>query len=101
MKSRLTFSDEQVALVRALWATGESQSDIATALGVGIDQLKARLRDIPDLPKRPRRANSGRRGIDPTPEEIQAATAQIRAGWGPDRWLPEPREEQQTAAFLL
>ena len=91
MKTAIRLTDDQVRTIRGLWATGESQSAIAVAAGISMDTLKARLRDqITDLPARDRRANSGRRGVDPSPAEIIHATALIRETWDESRWLPEP-----------
>ncbi len=100
MTPRRLLSAEQVEAVRSLHARGATQTEIASAVGVTIDHLRARLRDqLTDLPARPRRANSGRRGIEPTAEEIAAACVEIRAGWGEERFLPEPLEQHRTTCF--
>jgi hypothetical protein len=77
----------QCETVRRLWAAGEPAYSIASALGVSMDTLRARLRDqLRDLPKRPRAATSSRRGEDPTPEEIRRRCEALRATWGPERY---------------
>jgi hypothetical protein len=89
MPRRIDLTSEQIALVRRLWAEGESQQQIAAAIGIGFDTLKQRLRDqLTDLPKRSRTANSDRRGQELTPEEITLRCAEVRSRWPEERWLP-------------
>jgi hypothetical protein len=86
---------DQLVEVRRLWDAGESQQAIAAAIGVCVDAFKARLRDqLADLPPRPLRANSDRRGIEVTPEEIVFRAAECRARWTPDRWCATPASER-------
>lgn len=81
---------DQIAIARGMWAAGATRDEIAFAIGITVDTLRARLRDqLADLPLRNRRANSGRRGIDPSPEEILRAACEIRAGWPDERFLPD------------
>jgi hypothetical protein len=90
MKPVKPLTADQIGVIRRLWAEGRTQAEICAAAGITVDTLRVRLRDqLADLPARPRRVNSGRRGVEPTPEEIVAATAEIRAGWGEERFLPE------------
>lgn len=94
MPPRVDLTPAQVLEVRRLWVAGESQQAIASEVGITMDTLKARLRDqLADLPKRPRTANSDRRGIEVTPEQIAIRAADCRARWTPDRWLPAPAVE--------
>lgn len=94
MAQKVTLSPDQLLEARRLWLAGESQQGIAAAVGITIDTLKARLRDqLEDLPKRPRTANSERRGIEITPDEIAIRAAECRARWTPERWLPAPAVE--------
>ena len=94
MSRKVNLSAEQLLEVRRLWAAGESQQGIASAIGITVDTFKARLRDqLEDLPKRPRTANSERRGIEITPDEIAIRAAECRARWTPERWLPTPTVE--------
>ncbi len=78
----------QIEVVTRMWATGEPLWVIAQEANVGLDSLKRRLRDQLTLPPRPRRANSHRRGVDPSQDEIRLAAAAIRQRWPEDRWLP-------------
>ncbi len=95
MAQKVTLSPDQLLEARRLWLAGESQQGIAAAVGITIDTLKARLRDqLEDLPKRPRTANSERRGIEITPDEIAIRAAECRARWTPERWLPAPAVER-------
>jgi hypothetical protein len=87
-KAPQLLTPEQVALVTRLWSEGQPLWVIAQAAGCGMDVLKRRLRDQLTLPSRPRRANSHRRGEDPTPEQIRERTAAIRQRWPEERWLP-------------
>jgi hypothetical protein len=74
-------------------AAGATRDEAARAVGITRSLLEARLLDqLRDL-----RVGQGRRGqrrppaADPTPEQIAARTAAIRAGWTDDRWgLYEP-----------
>jgi hypothetical protein len=97
---RAMLTDSQIALARSLWNAGKTRDEIAFAIGVSVDVFRARCHDqLRDLPPRNRRANSGRRSVDPTPEEIIATTAEIRAGWPDERFLPEPVNDLKTTAF--
>jgi hypothetical protein len=94
MSRKVNLTDDQLLEARRMWSAGESQQSIASAIGISVDAFKARLRDqLVDLPKRPRTANSERRGIEVTPEEIAIRAAECRARWTPDRWLPAPAVE--------
>jgi hypothetical protein len=89
MSAKRLLASEQVAEARRLWDAGEPRDSIAMALGISVDTFRARLHDqLADLPKRERATNSARRGIDPTPTEIAAATARIREAWPIERFLP-------------
>ena len=82
MADRLSLTADQVEAIRRLWAEGVGQSEICGRLGISVDRLRARLRDqLADLPARPRSANSGRRGRDPTEDEIEAACLEMRSRW--------------------
>jgi hypothetical protein len=87
-KALQLLTPEQIATVTRLWAEGQPLWVIALEACCGMDVLKRRLRDQLDLPPRPRRANSHRRGILPTEAEISAACAAIRQRWPEERWLP-------------
>jgi hypothetical protein len=85
MAPRRTLSIEQLRKVRRLWDRGASQREICEATGITVDRFRARLRDqLRDLPQRPRRANSGLRGRDPSESEIEAACIAIRSRWSED-----------------
>lgn len=76
-------SPEQIRTARELWRQGTAQAEVAQRIGVTIDTFKARLRDqLADMPARPRRVNSGRRGCDPTEDEIYGRLTLIeQAAW--------------------
>ena len=96
MSRKVNLTPDQLLEVRRLWAAGESQQGIASAISITVDTFKARLRDqLEDLPKRPRTANSERRGIEITPDEIAIRAAECRARWSEDRWLPAPTVERE------
>lgn len=91
--TRQLLSADQERTARELWIAGGSRDEVARAVGVTIDVLQARMADqLKDLPRRGRGGNRRDPQPDPTPEEIAARAAELRATWTPDRWLPDPRE---------
>ena len=85
-KVRLT--DDQVELVRRLWAEGVHRDEIARRAEMTISTFIARRGDqLKDLPKRER--GTGRKAsrgyVDPTPAEIAARCAEIQAAWTADQ----------------
>jgi hypothetical protein len=79
----------QVALASRLWAEGVSRGEIATAIGITIDTLRAREADqLAGLPQRVRRMNSGRRGELPDADEIRLRCAMLRQAWPAERFIP-------------
>jgi hypothetical protein len=87
-KAPQLLTPEQIATVTRLWSEGQPLWVIGLEARLGMDRLKRRLKDQLTLPPRPRRANSNRRGVLPTEDEIQFACASIRQRWPEDRWLP-------------
>lgn len=86
--ARLLTAD-QVLEARRLWAEGASRGEIAIAIGVSIDTLRAREADqLADLPPRTRTLNSGRRGELPDEAEIAARCAAVRRAWPDERFAP-------------
>jgi hypothetical protein len=85
-------SPEQESLVRRMLAGGASITETAAAAGITVRRLRTRQEDqLADVRVGRGRGGGPRRWRDPTPEEIAAATAQIRRGWPPERWgLHEP-----------
>lgn len=77
------------ATLRRVWASGSTYSEMTLYLGVTKDQL-FRLRDRLELPLRLDRSQrkKPRRQRDPTPQEIAAACAALRA-----RHLEQRRNE--------
>lgn len=74
--------------IRAAWAAGARRDEICRAFGISRDRLVARLGDqLRDLPRRGRGTGGAHRGHDPSPAEIELATATLRRGWSEDRWL--------------
>ena len=68
------------ATLRKVWASGSTYAEMTEYLGVTRDQV-IRMRDVLRLPLRLDRSQrrKGPRHKDPTPEEIAAACAAIRA----------------------
>lgn len=68
------------ATLRRVWASGSTYTEMTLFLGVTKDQL-FRLRDRLSLPLRLDRSQrrKGRRHPDPTPQEIAAICAELRA----------------------
>ena len=90
---RLLTTDE-LCLVEAAWAAGESEAMIAQAIGITIDSFRLRRKDqLRHLPARSRALNSGKRSPDPTPDAIAIRAAKCRARWTLERWLPAPTVE--------
>lgn len=86
-KTLLTRAQERA--VRRAWAQGKTQAEIAADLGVGLDLLRARLREqLPDLPRRGRGRGGGRRTVDPTEEEIYGRLTLLEQA----RWTDEDRD---------
>jgi hypothetical protein len=83
---------EQEATVRRMLAGGASITEAAAAAGISVRRLRTRQEDqLADVRVGRGRGGGPRRWRDPTPEEIEAATAEIRRGWPPERWgLREP-----------
>jgi hypothetical protein len=87
MPRRVELTSEQVVEARRLWAGGATADEIAAAVGISIDVFRARLRDqLANLQPRDRRANSGRRGAEPSPTEIRVACAMLRENWPDERF---------------
>jgi len=86
---KYTLTPEQLKLARLLWIEGTPAQEVARALSISYDILKARLADqLVDLPRRGRGYGSAhnRGAPDPTPIELRAITAAIRARWSDERW---------------
>ena len=86
---KYTLTPEQLTLARSLWLEGTPAQVVARELGVSYDVLKARMADqLADLPRRGRGYGShhDRGRPDPTPLELRAITAAIRARWPDERW---------------
>jgi hypothetical protein len=89
MPKRRPLSEQQVADAHRLWAADASVDAIVVALGITRDVFRSRRHDqLADLPRRERAVNSGKRGVDPSPDEIALETAAFRAAWPDERFLP-------------
>jgi len=93
----LTPAQEQT--VRAAWADGVPRDEVARMAGVTIHVLEARRKDqLRDLPKRRQGLGGGRRGGDPTEDEIARLTREIQARWSDEEreqaWRGSRREDQ-------
>lgn len=84
------------ATLKRVWASGSTYSEMTLFLGVTKDQL-FRLRDKLTLPLRLDRAQRKKppRHRDPTPEEIAAACAEIRA-----KHLEQRRNEPDDRTYV-
>lgn len=84
------------ATLRRVWASGSTYSEMTLFLGVTKDQL-FRLRDKLTLPLRLDRAQRKKppRHRDPTPKEIAAACAEIRA-----KHLEQRRNEPDDRTYV-
>jgi hypothetical protein len=105
MPKRVDLSAEQIEAAHQLWNAGAPADEIAAAIAISIDTFRARRRDqLRELPLRNRRANSGRRGVDPTPADIRVETAMLREAWPDERFHSPPPEntvarcDRETAA---
>lgn len=82
MTPPVTLTAEQVEKAAALWGAGASSFEICLELGITRDTFNARRRDqLRHLPKRSRSGLSGRRGDEPSEEEIRRECERIRANW--------------------
>jgi hypothetical protein len=80
-------SPEQVATIRQAWAAGLPRDEVARLAGITIHILEARKADqLADLPKRTQGVGGGRRGVDPTPDEISDRAAEVRSRWAEHRY---------------
>lgn len=81
------------ATLRSVWASGSTYAEMTLYLGVTKDQL-FRLRDKLHLPLRLDRSKRAKppRHRDPTPEEIAAACAALRAKHFEQRRNEPPRQ---------
>lgn len=83
--TRLT--DDQVATIREALAAGGTRDQAAQAAGITRSLLDRHMRPGGQLPE----LRGGRRwrppAVDPTPEEIAARAAELRAGWSEERLL--------------
>ena len=80
------------ATLRSIWATGSTYAEMTMFLGVSRDQI-TRLRDRLGLPVRYDRSQrkKGKRHADPTPKEIAARAAEMRAKHMAHRRAEPPR----------
>lgn len=79
---------DEESVIREAWADGATQGELSRVSGVSIDRIRARMKDqLADLPSRDRRHGSTRRTAPPSPAEIAAEAAMIRADWPESRWL--------------
>lgn len=78
-------SPDQERTVREAWAAGLPRDEVARLAGVTIHVLEARRLDqLADLPKRRQGSGGGRRGGDPSEEEIFRLTREIQQRWSDD-----------------
>jgi predicted transcriptional regulator len=73
-------TDEMYRVIRREWIAGVTQAEICRMVGISVDAFR-RSAKLKKLPGRGRRTGSGKRGEDPTEEQIQERAAAIRASW--------------------
>ena len=85
MTEAIKLTAEQVELVKKLWSELVPEFDVALAIGVGISTFRRlRRRQLKSLPRRGHVSrDSGRRAVDPTPEEIAERCAEVQSSWCP------------------
>jgi hypothetical protein len=85
MAAAAQLTDDQVQAIREKITTGGTRDEAAAVAGIRRSLLERHLRDgqLADL-------RGGRRWRpptpDPTPAEIEARAAEVRAQWTPERW---------------
>ena len=82
MTEAIKISAEKVALAEKLWNAGEPEFAVALAIGVGISTFR-RLRRRQLRRRGHVSRDSGRRSVDPTPEEIKERCAEVQKTWNP------------------
>jgi hypothetical protein len=89
------------ATLKSIWATGSTYAEMTMFLGVSRDQI-TRLRDRLGLPVRHDRSKrkKGPRHGDPTPKEIAARAAEMRAKHMASR-LAEPPKTYRTFTEMV
>lgn len=88
---RKALTAQQCQAVRRAWLAGETQQEIANAIGITVDTLKARLEDqLAGLPKRGRGTGGRRRPNDPTEEEIYGRLTLLEQ----QAWSDDERDER-------
>jgi hypothetical protein len=80
---KLELTDDQAAKLRTIWQSGLRRDELARAVGLTIDSLLAAKREL-GLPDLRRGCRGPRREVNPTPDEIAAACAEIQRGWSPE-----------------
>jgi hypothetical protein len=90
------------ATLRSIWATGSTYAEMTMFLGVSRDQI-TRLRDRLGLPVRHDRSQrkKGKRHADPTPQEIAARAAEMRARHMANRLAEPPRTYRTVTETVL
>jgi hypothetical protein len=78
---KLEITTEQAEQLRTIWNSGLRRDELAQRVGLTIDSLLAAKRELglPNLRRGSRRARGPE--VNPTPDEIVAAAAEIRRGW--------------------
>ena len=93
---------EEEGVIRQAWADGATQGEMSWMSGVSIDRIRARMKDqLADLPKRDRRHGYDRRPEPPSPAEIAAEAAMLRAAWPASRWLSSNPDDESVSARHL
>jgi hypothetical protein len=80
---KLELTDDQASKLRTIWQSGLRRDELARAVGLTIDSLIAAKREL-GLPNLRRGCRGPRRELNPSPDEISAACAEIQRGWSPE-----------------
>ena len=85
MTEAIKLTAEQIELVKKLWSELVPEFDVALAIGVGMSTFRRlRRRQLKSLPRRGHVSrDSGRRPVDPTPEQIAERCAELQTTWSP------------------
>lgn len=81
-----TLTAAEIRKAAAMWKAGNTESEIALAIGISIDVFRSRRHD--QLAKLKSRrdggANRGRRSVDVTPDDVRRRIEEVQSRWSDD-----------------